>query len=137
MHEARVHLWSSRGRVGAVVVKRDRVIAMGYNGTPYGKVNCFEGGCLRCNSNVVSGKELERCFCFHAEENAILEIGTKKSQGCTLYTTLYPCYQCSKIIIAAGIRELVYEEEYSDAATRSNLADIITVKRISTEYYVH
>ena len=83
---------SLRLRVGAVVVKRDRVIAMGYNGTTYKKLNCFEGGCHRCNSNVVSGVELDKCFCFHAEENAILEIGTKKSRGTTLYTTLYPCY---------------------------------------------
>lgn len=90
-------------------MKNNRILATGYNGTPTGKKNCFEEGCERCNSNTKQGLSLEKCFCFHAEENAILLVGTKKSQGSTLYTTLFPCYQCSKIIIAAGIVELYYE----------------------------
>lgn len=65
--------------VGAVLVKNNRILATGYNGTPYGKLNCFEGGCQRCNTNVKQGLDLEKCFCFHAEENAILEVGTQKS----------------------------------------------------------
>lgn len=87
--------------VGAVIVKDNRIIATGYNGTPNGKTNCFDGGCERCNKNTSQGKELEKCFCFHAEENAILEVGNNQAKGLAIYTTLFPCYQCSKILIAA------------------------------------
>ena len=77
--------------VGVVIVKENRIVATGYNGTPYGKQNCWEKGCDRCNQNTKQGVDLEKCFCFHAEESAILEIGTKKSKNMVMYTTLFPC----------------------------------------------
>ncbi len=104
----------SRRRVAAVVVKDKRIISTGYNGTPRGIKNCFEGGCPRCASTAPSGSDLGECICSHAEENSITQaayhgISTKDA---TIYVTLSPCLICTKMIINAGIREVVYDEEY-------------------------
>ena len=61
--------------IGAIIVKDKRVIATGYNGTPFGFDNCVDDGCKRCNDNCMSGKSLDKCNCLHAEENAVLEAG--------------------------------------------------------------
>jgi dCMP deaminase len=103
-----------RRRVAAVAVKDNRIISTGYNGTPRGVKNCFEGGCPRCASEAPSGADLGDCICSHAEENAITQatyhgIATRDA---TLYSTLSPCLLCAKMIINAGIREVVYEDEY-------------------------
>ncbi|MBO5723814.1 MAG: dCMP deaminase family protein [Lentisphaeria bacterium] len=105
----------SRRHVAAVIVKDKRIISTGYNGTPRGIRNCHEGGCPRCSSKVPSGTGLEECICSHGEENAIVQaayhgISVKDS---TLYTTFSPCLLCAKMIINAGIREVVYAERYS------------------------
>lgn len=110
---------SSRGncikrKIGAVIVKDRRVISTGYNGTPRGVKNCYEGGCPRCNSFSESGKNLESCFCAHAEENAIVQAayhGVSVKDG-VMYTTYSPCLYCSRMIINAGIAEVVYNEHY-------------------------
>ena len=60
-------------KVGTVIVKDGRIMATGYNGTPSGMINCYEGGCERCNQNVEQGLELDKCFCLHAEENAVIK----------------------------------------------------------------
>src|ERR671910_72885 len=64
-------------QVGCVIVKDHRQISTGYNGTPSGIKNCFDGGCPRCldkqNNRIKSGENLERCFCTHAEANEILK----------------------------------------------------------------
>ena len=57
-----------RRHVGAVIVKDNRIISTGYNGTPRGIKNCFDGGCPRCNSNATTGEKLDQCICSHAEE---------------------------------------------------------------------
>lgn len=62
-------------RVGCILVKNNRIIATGYNGTPRGVRNCNEGGCIRCNSGAKCGDALDQCFCIHAEENALIEAG--------------------------------------------------------------
>ena len=105
----------SRRHVAAVIVKDKRIISTGYNGTPRGIKNCHEGGCPRCSSNAPSGTGLDECICSHGEENAIVQaayhgIPVKDS---TLYTTFSPCLLCAKMIINAGIREVVYAERYS------------------------
>lgn len=109
-------------QVAAVIVSDRRIISTGYNGTPRGVKNCNEGGCPRCNNFSESGKNLEECLCSHGEENAIVQasyhgIAIKDS---TLYTTYSPCLLCSKMIINAGIRRVVYNEAYplNDTATR-------------------
>lgn len=87
--------------VGAVIVQENRVVSVGYNGCPVGMKNCFEGGCERCLSGKSQGIDLDKCLCIHAEESAILECGVKATIGGILYTTLYPCIWCAKIIVQA------------------------------------
>jgi len=88
-----------KGKVGAVLVKNNRILSTGYNGTPEGFNNCYEGGCHRCNTNTESGKDLDKCLCIHAEINCILEIGQKKCKGAIIYTTTYPCNWCARTIV--------------------------------------
>ena len=87
----------------------------GYNGTPRGIRNCNEGGCPRCNSDTPSGHNLTECLCCHAEENAIVQAAYHgiAVKGATLYTTYSPCLLCSKMIINAGIKEVIFKERYS------------------------
>ena len=101
-------------KVAAVIVKDKRIISTGYNGTPRGTRNCSEGGCPRCNKFTESGKNLEECLCSHGEENAIVQasyhgISIKDS---VIYTTFSPCLLCTKMIINAGIKEVVYNVDY-------------------------
>ena len=116
----------SRRNVAAVIVKDRRIISTGYNGAPRGVRNCDEGGCPRCASDAPSGTALGDCICSHAEENAITQaayhgISTKDA---SIYVTLSPCLMCSKMIVNAGIREVVYDEEYSvTGQTRALLAE--------------
>lgn len=115
-----------RRHVAAVIVKDKRIISTGYNGTPRGIRNCDEGGCPRCASHAPSGTNLTECLCSHGEENAIVQaayhgICVKDS---TLYTTYSPCLLCAKMIINAGIREVVYRERYSiDSTARAILQE--------------
>lgn len=109
-----------RRKVAAIIVKENRIISTGYNGTPRGAVNCDEGGCPRCNSFPPAGTRLDECLCSHAEENAIVQAayhGTSV-KGATLYTTFSPCLLCAKMIINSGIVEVVYGADYplNDAA---------------------
>jgi len=109
-------------QVAAVIVAEKRIISTGYNGTPRGVRNCNEGGCPRCNGFSESGKNLEECLCSHGEENAIVQASYHgiAIRDATLYTTYSPCLMCSKMIINAGIRRVVYNEAYplNDTATR-------------------
>ncbi len=109
-------------QVAAVVVSDRRIISTGYNGTPRGVKNCNEGGCPRCNGFSESGRNLEECLCSHGEENAIVQASYHgiAIKDATLYTTYSPCLMCSKMIINAGIRRVVYNEAYplNDTAVR-------------------
>jgi dCMP deaminase len=102
-------------QVAAVIVKDRRIISTGYNGTPRGIQNCHEGGCPRCNSFGESGRDLGECLCSHAEENSITQAAYHgvSIKGATIYTTFSPCLICTKMIINSGIREVVYDAEYS------------------------
>ncbi len=127
----------SRRQVAAVIVKDHRIISTGYNGTPRGIKNCNEGGCPRCSSNAPSGTALEECLCCHGEENAIVQaayhgISVKDS---TLYTTFSPCLLCAKMIINAGIVEVVYHRRYSiDDVSMALLAEAgVKVRSLSEE----
>ena len=105
-----------RRGVGAVIVKDNRVLATGYNGTPKGLAHCEETGCLRQQMGVPSGKMHELCRGLHAEQNAIIQaacLGTS-IEGATLYCTTQPCVICTKMIINAGIKRVVIKESYPD-----------------------
>ena len=95
----------SRKKVGALIVKEGRIISDGYNGTPAGFDNCCEND---------TGETL--WYVLHAEANAILKVAqsTNNCAGATLYLTLSPCKECSKLVLQAGIRRVVYMNEYKD-----------------------
>ena len=112
-------------KVAAVVVRDRRIISTGYNGTPRGTKNCNEGGCPRCNSLAKSGTALEDCLCSHGEENAITHAayhGTSL-KGCSLYSTFSPCLLCTKMIINAGITEVIYNHDYPLGETSLKLLE--------------
>ncbi|TFH13356.1 MAG: cytidine deaminase [Lentisphaerales bacterium] len=115
-----------RRKVAAVIVKDRRIVCTGYNGTPRGIKNCFEGGCARCAGDAATGTALGECVCSHAEENAISQAAYHgiSVNGATLYCTLSPCLICAKLIINAGIGEVIYEQEYEfNEQTRTLLAE--------------
>ena len=105
----------SRRQVAAVIVKDQRIISTGYNGTPRGVKNCFAGGCPRAHSDAASGSELGNGICNHAEENAIVQAAYHgiSVKGATLYCTISPCLLCAKMIINAGITTVIYEKDYT------------------------
>jgi dCMP deaminase len=101
-------------KVAAVVTRDRRIISTGYNGTPRGTRNCNEGGCPRCNDLAPGGTGLSECVCSHGEENAIIQAayhGMSLAEG-TIYTTFSPCLQCTKMIINAGLSEVVFDAAY-------------------------
>lgn len=103
-----------RRQVAAVIVRDERIISTGYNGTPRGVKNCYEGGCPRCAGKAPSGSALGECICSHAEENAIAQAAYHgiSVRDAVVYTTMSPCILCAKMIINAGIAEVVYEGTY-------------------------
>ncbi|MHC1718230.1 MAG: cytidine/deoxycytidylate deaminase family protein [Acidaminococcaceae bacterium] len=105
-----------RRSVGAVIVKDKRLLATGYNGTPRGMAHCEEVGCLRTKLNVPSGKMHELCRGIHAEQNAVIQAAVHgvSVDGGTLYCTHQPCVVCTKILINAGIKRIVYANPYPD-----------------------
>ncbi len=113
----------AKRRVAAVVVKDHRIVSTGYNGTPRGTRNCTEGGCERCLSLAPSGSGLTDCLCCHAEENAIVQAAYHgvSLRGATIYCTFQPCVLCTKMIINAGICEVVYRSAYPLPEVARNL----------------
>lgn len=97
--------YCKRKQVGALIVKDRMIISDGYNGTPSGFENCCENE---------SGET--HWFVLHAEANAILKLAssTQSAKDATLYLTLSPCKECSKLILQAGIKKLVYVDDYKD-----------------------
>lgn len=100
--------------VAALITVDRRIISTGYNGTPRGTTNCNEGGCPRCSRLAPGGVDLGECLCSHAEENAITQAayhGVRVAGG-SVYSTFCPCLMCTKMIINAGLREVVFRMDY-------------------------
>ena len=97
--------YCKRKQVGAIIVKDRMIISDGYNGTPSGFENC-------CEDDEGSTK----WYVLHAEANAILKVAasTQSCKGATLYITLSPCKECSKLIHQAGIVKVIYYKAYKD-----------------------
>ena len=114
-----------RRHVGAVLVKDKRVLSTGYNGSPKGTLHCEVKGCIREQMNVPSGTRHELCRGVHAEQNAIIQAAYfgVSVDGSTIYTTTYPCSMCAKILINAGIKEVVYSEGYVDDLSKALFAE--------------
>ena len=99
--------YCKRKQVGALIVKDKMIISDGYNGTPTGFENCCE-----------DDEGLTKWYVLHAEANAILKVAssTQSCEGATLYITMSPCKECSKLVHQAGITRVVYLNEYKDNA---------------------
>ncbi|RLD52759.1 MAG: CMP deaminase [Bacteroidetes bacterium] len=102
------HIWAEnsyckRRKVGAIIVKDKMIISDGYNGTPEG----FENICEEENNTT-------KPYVLHAEANAITKVAKShnSSDGSTLYVTTSPCMECSKLIIQAGIKRVIFDEKY-------------------------
>ena len=97
--------YCERKQVGAIIVKDKMIISDGYNGTPTG----FENFCE-------DEEGYTKWYVLHAEANAILKVAssTQSCKGATLYITLSPCRECSKLIHQAGIKRIVFNEGYKD-----------------------
>ena len=99
--------YCERRKVGALIVKDKMIISDGYNGTPTG----FENFCE-------DDKGYTKWYVLHAEANAIAKVSssTQSTNGATLYITLSPCRECSKLIFQSGIIRVVYNKEYKDSS---------------------
>ena len=121
--------YCQRRKVGALVVKEKMIISDGYNGTPSGFENVCED-----ETNVT------KPYVLHAEANAITKLArsTNNSDGAMFYVTASPCIECAKLIIQAGIKRVIYGEQYRltdgiDLLKRAN----IEVKYLNPDYYEH
>lgn len=115
--------YCKRKKVGAIIVKNRMIISDGYNGTPSGFENCCE-----------DDEGYTKWYVLHAEANAILKVAcsTQSCEGATLYITLSPCKECSKLIHQSGIKRVVYCEGYKDTSGIDFLIKAgVEVERIS------
>jgi dCMP deaminase len=99
--------YCKRKQVGAIIVRDRMIISDGYNGTPSGFENCCE-----------DREGLTQWYVLHAEANAILKVArsTQSCDNATLYITLSPCKECSKLIHQSGIKRVVYQNGYRDTS---------------------
>ncbi len=118
-----------RRKVGALIVKDKRILSTGYNGAPSGLAHCQDVGCVREANHVASGERHELCRGLHAEQNAIIQAAYHgvSIKGASVYSTHLPCSICVKMIINAGIAQVLYLEGYPDdlAATLVSESGII------------
>ena len=117
--------YCKRKQVGALIVKDRTIISDGYNGTPSGFENCCE-----------DENNQTKWYVLHAEANAILKLSrsTQSCEGATLYLTLSPCKECSKLIFQSGIKRVVYIQDYSDNEGLAFLKDAgVEILKISKE----
>jgi len=114
-----------RRQVGAIIVKDNHILSTGYNGVPTKISHCSEVGCLREKLKVPSGERHELCRGLHAEQNAIIQAALHgvSIKDATIYTNTKPCSICTKMIINAGIKRIVYQIDYSDKLADELLAE--------------
>lgn len=123
-----------RRKVGALIVKDKRILSTGYNGAPSGITHCDVIGCLREQRQIPSGERHELCRGLHAEQNAIIQAAYHGVSivGGLLYVTCHPCSVCAKMIINAGIKEVIIKDGYPDAISDELLKEAgVKVRKIS------
>ncbi|MBC7080937.1 MAG: cytidine/deoxycytidylate deaminase family protein [Thermoplasmatales archaeon] len=105
-----------RRNVGAVIVKDKHILSTGYNGAPKGFKHCSEVGCLREKLGIKRGERHELCRGLHAEQNAIIQAAVfgVAIKDASIYVTDFPCSVCAKMLVNAGIKELIYMNDYPD-----------------------
>lgn len=107
-----------RRQVGAVLVRDGHLLSTGYNGAPKGIRNCCDvGECMRTAKGIPSGTNLDIDYAVHAEQNAIIQCAVygTSTVGATMYVTHQPCIECSRMIINARIKTIIYKESYPNA----------------------
>ena len=102
----------TRRQVGAVIVKGNYLVSVGYNCTPPKQAECFSGGCPRggLTGPLPEDYSAYECWALHAEANALLRAG-ERSQGASLYCTHRPCPQCQNLIMGAGLEFVFWPEK--------------------------
>ena len=113
-------------KIGCVIVKNKRIVTTGYNGAPAGIKTCVERGeCLRKKIGIASGTHAELCYAVHAEQNAIIQAARYgiNITGASIYVNTQPCIVCAKMLINAGIDEIVYQNPYPDELAMSMLEE--------------
>ena len=121
--------YCERRKVGALIVKDRMIISDGYNGTPTGMENICE-----------DEENYTKWYVLHAEANAIMKVAssTQSCSGATLYVTLSPCKDCSKLIYQAGIVRVVYIDQYKDTTGIDFLKDAgVEVVQIANPYWFY
>jgi len=101
-----------RAKVGAIIVKSDRIISIGYNGMPAGYDNCCEDTMYHIQLGTTT--EISRPEVLHAEANAIAKLAqsSESSDGAVMFCTHTPCIECAKLIHQAGIEKVYYRQDY-------------------------
>lgn len=125
-----------RRKVGSVIIRGKQIVSTGYNGAPQGIEHCLETGCAR--DGVPSGERSELCRGAHAEQNAInfaARYGIS-IEGATIYTTHLPCSWCSKSIVNAGLRRVVFLNDYPDPGSKLILSQL-AVEQLRNFSYIH
>lgn len=125
-----------RNKVGAVLVKESQILSTGYNGAPKGLPHCDEVGCIRDELNVPPGERHELCRGLHAEQNAIIQAAYHgvSVKGAKIYCTTKPCSICTKMLINAGIIEIIYVEPYEDELAAQLIEESnLKVRRVEIE----
>ncbi|MEG1642271.1 MAG: cytidine/deoxycytidylate deaminase family protein [Synergistaceae bacterium] len=109
-----------RRHVGAVLVKDKQILSTGYNGAPKNIPHCEDTGCLREKLHIPSGERHEMCRGSHAEINAIAQAASTgvATNGCWIYCTHEPCIYCTKALINAGCKRVVFLYPYPDELAR-------------------
>jgi len=122
-----------RRQVGAVIMKEKRVLTTGYNGAPKGLKHCAEVGCIRIQNNIESGTRHELCRGVHAEQNAVIQAAYfgASIKDASIYTTNFPCVMCAKILVNAGIIEVIYKDDYVDPLSK----DIMNESKVIVRRY--
>jgi dCMP deaminase len=114
-----------RRKVGAILVKDKHILSTGYNGAPKGFKHCSEVGCLRRGFDVPSGERHELCRGLHAEQNAIIQAAVfgVSIKDSVLYCTNTPCVVCVKMLINAGVTEIIFMGEYPDELAKKMISE--------------
>lgn len=123
----------AKGKVGAVIVLKKKVLGKGNNSVPNGCMPCTIDTCLRKKYSLKSGERQELCRVVHAEQNAILNSLKKEYDlsNSTIYVTKSPCMICAKLIINIGIKKVIYANKYPD----EEAFKILKEAGVKTQYF--
>ncbi|MDQ3772941.1 MAG: deaminase [Pseudomonadota bacterium] len=104
------------GTIPGAVIKENRIISTGYNGTPEGMTNCMDRGCVRCKNKDTYAKSVgyDVCICVHAEQNALITAARfgNSIEDAFVYSTLRPCFDCTKAMLQAKVHTIYFMHDW-------------------------